>query len=170
MGVSKMNNLDFKTTRIYCLHSQTALPMCRLQRWFPDSACVWKASYQFLRNQQWDYSNGWSELHPGLVGPGSRPCLTECSCAVSRHVEAGGPCYELRNQIEDLTGKGCSFLLDRRWDIYQVALWRGFALLLSILSGFCKPYDLGQRTRVILVYTLIRISFIHFVPIFIFNN
>lgn len=39
------------------------------------------------------------------MGLRSRPCLRECSCAVSQHTEAGGPNYEVQNQIKDSEAK-----------------------------------------------------------------
>lgn len=39
------------------------------------------------------------------MGSGSRPCLTECSCAVSQHVEAGGPRCKLQDDMKDSEAK-----------------------------------------------------------------
>lgn len=62
---------------------------------------VWNASYLPSETSNGIYINWQSESHPGLVGPKSRPCLREGSCAVSQRGEAGGPHYELQSHIKD---------------------------------------------------------------------
>lgn len=158
-----MNNSGFKSTRIIAFIPKQ---LCLCKDYRDDSQTVricLESQLPFLREQQWDYINWWSELHPGLVCPRSRPCLRECSCAVSQHVEAGGPCYELRNQIKDPMERFLFPSSQKMEYLSSVSLER-FTLSLSISPGFCKPCDLGHRTRIILVYVLIHISFIRFVP------
>lgn len=104
------------------------------------------------------------------MGRGSRPCLTECSCAVSRHAEAGGPRCELQNQIKDSKAKVALSFQPEDGIFIKWLFGEGLFCCFPFFPGFCKPHDLGERTRVTLLYVLMHISFIHYVPIFIINN
>lgn len=88
------------------------------------------------------------------MGSGSRPCLTECSCAVSQHVEAGGPRYELQNEIKDSEAKVALSFQPEDGIFIKWLFGDIFTLLLSISLGICKPRDLGRRTSIMLVYFL----------------
>lgn len=116
---------------------------------------VWKAPYNSSETSR-DYINWRSEFHPGLVVPGSRPCLRECSCAVGQCDRASGPHYELQNQIKYSKAKVALFFqLEGR--IFIKWLFGEVSLLLFIFRGICKPHDLVQNTRIILLYGCIHI-------------
>lgn len=98
--------------------------------------------------------------------PGSRPCLRECSCAVGQCDRASGPHYELQNQIKYFKAKVALFF-QLEGGIFIKWLFGEVSLLLFIFQGICKPHDLVQNTRIILLYGRIHI---HYLPILIFNN
>ena len=128
MAVSKMINLHFKTTRIYYLHSKQLCLWVDYKDDFQTLCICLESQSPFLRNWQWDCPNGWSELYPGMAGPRSRSCLTECSCTVSQPVEAGWTLLWVTELSKGLTGEGHSFLQTEegvfiKWLIGEVFLY-----------------------------------------------